>query len=507
MIILILIISPIYISGSSELLWDWEKVSSKVLGNEYFTYLYGMEGTSVVYAGTREGLYRSEDLGKSWRKESLFGGKVQVTGITSLGAEVIVSSEEGLYIKLPNEKWKRVIGKKGFKGVAAPGERAESKALAWTSHELFFLEGGDLLKAGPFIQDKELLDVAFSGGGIYASYGGNLYYSFDRGKSWEKYFFAGSMIGGEELSPQDEEETFPRVRKISPEDTGGVIAATVRNIMIINPLSGVYVEVDTAGLPSRDVASAIKAGDGVFALAGRNIFFREDTGEGEWKTVFQSASKGGVTQMNIHTDDEGKSWMWIAAGRDIYKKRVDYVFNSMEVLGRVDGEIFPYEGGPSIVEVQEMAIEYAEVSPEKIKRWRALARWKAILPRLSVDFSEARDDNIEIYKSATKYYAITGPRETSNDWGIDLSWDLADLIWNDAQTSIDTRSKLMVQLRGDILEEVTRLYFERKRLIEELRTSGSEGGVNSSRRLRIEELTGYIDALTGGGFSEALGAR
>jgi hypothetical protein len=60
----------------------------------------------------------------------------------------------------------------------------------------------------------------------------------------------------------------------------------------------------------------------------------------------------------------------------------------------------------------------------------------------------------------------------------------------------------MVQLRDDILEEVTRLYFERKRLLAEMKDKERD----IRKQLRVEELTAYIDALTGGEFSEALGS-
>ena len=68
------------------------------------------------------------------------------------------------------------------------------------------------------------------------------------------------------------------------------------------------------------------------------------------------------------------------------------------------------------------------------------------MPRLSLGFSESNDANIEIYKSSSNYYVVDGPHEIDRDWSIDLTWDLADLVWNSAQTSIDVRSKLMVQL-------------------------------------------------------------
>ena len=91
------------------------------------------------------------------------------------------------------------------------------------------------------------------------------------------------------------------------------------------------------------------------------------------------------------------------------------------------------------------------------------------------------------------------------DWDLTLSWDLGDLIWNNDQTSIDTRSKLMVQLRGDILDETTRTYFERLRLKMELSKfkPGDQRKIEE-KKLRIEELTANLDGLTGGYFSRNL---
>jgi len=91
------------------------------------------------------------------------------------------------------------------------------------------------------------------------------------------------------------------------------------------------------------------------------------------------------------------------------------------------------------------------------------------------------------------------------DWDVSLSWNFGDLVWSTDQTTIDTRSKLMVELREDILDQVTRLYFERRRLQVELfkdAPTGQKGQVD--KHLRIEELTALIDALTGGEFSERI---
>jgi hypothetical protein len=60
----------------------------------------------------------------------------------------------------------------------------------------------------------------------------------------------------------------------------------------------------------------------------------------------------------------------------------------------------------------------------------------------------------------------------------------------------------MVQLRQDILEQVTRLYFERVRLRAELAHPGQATfKKRSEKELRIQEITALLDAFTGGKFS------
>ena len=154
---------------------------------------------------------------------------------------------------------------------------------------------------------------------------------------------------------------------------------------------------------------------------------------------------------------------------------------------------------PSIEEIQEAAIEYAEVQPEKIASWRKKAAVKALFPELSVDYDKT------IYGTAGSSTldprAFVGPY----DWGISLKWDLGDVVWNPSQTSIDVRSRRMVKLRNDILQDVNKLYFKRRKIQMELLLNPPQ---NTTRRLekelRIEELTAGIDGLTGGYLSWSL---
>lgn len=61
----------------------------------------------------------------------------------------------------------------------------------------------------------------------------------------------------------------------------------------------------------------------------------------------------------------------------------------------------------------------------------------------------------------------------------------------------------MVELRDDILDEVTKLYFERLRIKMELdNLSIEERKKRFEKELKLQELTALLDGLTGGYFSK-----
>ena len=63
----------------------------------------------------------------------------------------------------------------------------------------------------------------------------------------------------------------------------------------------------------------------------------------------------------------------------------------------------------------------------------------------------------------------------------------------------------MIVLRNDILDEVNKLYFERRRVkIELAYLPAQESRKIEDKKLRLEELAASLDALTGGFFSRRL---
>jgi hypothetical protein len=182
-------------------------------------------------------------------------------------------------------------------------------------------------------------------------------------------------------------------------------------------------------------------------------------------------------------------------------------------LGRItydsaDDTIATYsKDEPEINEVQQAAIKYAEVQPQKIIRWREQAAKRAFLPRVSAGVGRVTTDlwHWEGGSTTKSCDDVLRKGRDTLDWDVTLSWDLSEIIWNPDQTSIDARSRLMVQLRDDILDEVTKLYFERLRVKIELdNLSIEDRKKRADKELKLAELAASLDGLTGGYFSQHL---
>ncbi len=168
----------------------------------------------------------------------------------------------------------------------------------------------------------------------------------------------------------------------------------------------------------------------------------------------------------------------------------------------------PLRDEPSIVELHRAAVRYAEVEPNKITNWRRQAAIKALLPEVSVGYDKDVDSTVTSSTSSGKTSYTIGPDDTSYGWDFSVKWDLGDLVYNDDQTSIDSRSKLMVQLRNDVLEQLNTAYFERKKLQKQLdKIPDKTSEAYLEREIKIEELTAQIDGLTGGYLSRNIGGH
>ena len=252
------------------------------------------------------------------------------------------------------------------------------------------------------------------------------------------------------------------------------------------------------GLLDRDVKYlCLSESSQLFAVTNSGVFvFHED----RWLEQTSALSSGVINTLAIAKP----GILYLGAGKGIFRSGLS---GQVVSYGVRTSDYSANE--PKIVQVQQVAIAYAEVSPEKIKNWRRRAAKKAFLPEVSVGLDR---NSTDLWHWETGSTAVGQGGDDllrrgrdSIDWDVRLSWDLGKIIWNEDQTSIDVRSKLMVELRDDILDQVNKLYFERLRLKMELASLSIEDlKKRNEKELKLQELTASLDALTGGYFSHQI---
>ncbi len=486
---------------------DWEDISG---GNTNVkAVLVNPDNPRMIYLGSEKGVFRSTDNLDSWENSLLTRGQNKRINFLLFQPQnknsLYAASGAGLfYSSNGGENWKRIFkGKSYWEAECNVVAVIKGKIYLGTSAGLFFSDNRGQIwhKSGGKLANTKILSIAYSPDTIYVLSVVGLFRSSDQGQSWERIFVNhnGEPINEEE--PVDEESQDDRLilRYVSadPVNPNLLYLATSRGVYSSKDKGQVWEPLPDYGLLSQDVYFIlVSPSSQVYAIAKNGIFEYKGS---RWQEQSLNLS---VSQINyLDLDRQGN--LYAATDKGLFKSSQKYSkdINQGEALN------FYSKDEPSINEIQRIAIKYAEVDAEKIKQWRSQAAKKAWLPQFNAGVNRNVTDlwHWESGSTTKSDDDVLRKGKDGIEWDVNLSWDLADLIFNDDQTSIDARSRLMVQLRDDILDEVNKLYFERLRVKMELNNLAIEDiRKRSEKELHLQELTASLDALTGGYFSQKL---
>jgi len=434
-----------------------------------------------LYAATGNGLFYGVRQGRSWKR--IFQGKNylerECTALAVLPYAMYVGTKSGLFMsKDRGRSWHREAGELG---------NAHISCLTYG------------------IKEPGYLYVASSGG---------VFRSMDAGMHWERTFVsqqAKNEIETEELpDEQPEELNSPHLRciAIDPNNAGCLYLASSQGVYLSQDKAKTWEPVSSYGLLSQDIRFlSVSNASNLYAMTKSGVF--EFKGN-RWQELSLRLAAQDFNYLVLDKENN----LYVASQSGLFKTQLS---REPDNCG-LDTMVLYSQGEPGIREVQLAAVKYAEVEPEKIIKWRRQAARRAWLPKITIDMDRDMDRTTSnsiwgTYSSngtPGRYFA--GPDDitkyNNKNWGVSLTWELADLIWSDDQANIDVRSRLMVELRDDILDTVTKLYFERLRLKMEIDSLSIEK-VKKRREneLRLEELAASLDALTGGYFTDAINAK
>ena len=444
---------------------NWKLLAPGFVSKINYIYI-DKQNSKTVYAGSRDGLFRSQDAGNSWEK--IFHGKdafeqnvLSIAASSGPFKNLYLATARGLFFSLIDSLiWQKAGGKLTDAGIIS---LSESPLDADT---LYIVSNKGLFKAKERLSSYERLYSAFNSESEDATT------DIDSGE--------------EEITPQD---YFLSHLAFDPFNYNKLYLGSKKGLLFSQDNGKSWNKLLLSGLFNEEINYCLASSkeNRLYLATQYGVF---DCKEDACHQLYQGMDFNQCNQLAMDDADN----LYLASDKGLY------VISSGDRNGlalKIDNankKLSAQE--PTIQEIQQEAIKYAEVYPEKIARWRKQARLKALMPELTLDY----DKTVTTALGASYDRVQVGPR----DWGLKLKWDIGDLIFSTEQTSIDVRSRLMVQLRDDILSEVTRLYFERKRLQLELTENTLKTKTRKEKELRLQELTALIDGLTNGCLSRRL---
>jgi hypothetical protein len=163
---------------------------------------------------------------------------------------------------------------------------------------------------------------------------------------------------------------------------------------------------------------------------------------------------------------------------------------------------------PEIAAVHRAALAYLDLDPSRMQALRRGAGRRGWLPVMSFrvghqdDRSRGDDWDQQFVSGETRHlYDRDNASGRELDLSLTLSWDLGDVAFLDDEIDVSRESRSVIQLRDDVLDEVTQLYFERRRVLTELAGESASSARAPSLRQRAAELAAGLDAWTGGWFT------
>ena len=154
-----------------------------------------------------------------------------------------------------------------------------------------------------------------------------------------------------------------------------------------------------------------------------------------------------------------------------------------------------------------MAMQYTYTHREQVEKWLWASKNSARLPELKLRYyyQDQFGQDFDYINGGSDLDLQEGDIDRRWQAYVEVRWRLDDLVMSSEQIRVISETQDVVKLRDKVLSEVTRVYFDRRRLqVDILMNPPRDLRDQVDEQLRLMELTAELDAYTGGGFSHAL---
>jgi hypothetical protein len=506
----------------------WQRSDIGIDDGKLYSICLIQNAQQVIYTTSKKAIYKSVDSGKTWYRVFMLRGQDQninyITYAPPDSYRIFAAASNGLYMSTNGGKdWRRVFkGRDRLQGcVNYVTVDADHYNIIFLGTEKGLFQSDDAAKnwkAHPTFANKKIRAILLSDNYVYVCAEDGLYMSKKNLDAWERVYVVAEPQEKDQKADNDENDEIGSIYNILNHiciDKDKIYIASNKGPLILEDGSRTPGNFETKNLLSKKIKFILPYSNNLFAATDKGLFLYDSEEKG-WIDKTAGIDSCCINGIAIASDQDR---IFVATEKGVFSGELKEKPRPVEKKDQetdIKSGILKYDiknvilKEPTINQIQRAAIKYAEVAPEKIELMRSAARNKAILPEVSIGLNGDMDRSLHVDTGSTTAadFYIEGPKAKGWGWDVNASWDLGEIIWNDDQTNIDVRSRLMVQLRNDILDEVTKLYFERRRLQIELYNNPPKSEKEAMfKQLRMDELTANIDSLTGGFLSESIKAR
>ena len=437
---------------------------------------------NLIYVGSSNSLFKSKDRGKNFEKIYVFKDEEltdivfdsyvpDICYVTATRHVYRIGAKQEMIFSAPEEE--SVLSLAKYKGEIYMGTTA---GLYFISEDILKWQKIGGLSDGVSVYYLESAD-----NGLYMATNKGVYLLKDK-NSLERLF----VIREKESAGEEESGIVANIIKIDIFDKNKIWLGTNKGLFVSKDEGNTWNKLYADGINSIIIYSIAQTEleKNSLYLGSSKGFFKVDLKNNCARKISEGLYSNEIFWVEFSNEGE----IYLATPKGLFKSTYFSPSSNKTILQ----EIIAKE--PSIYEIQQAALRYNETNPDKIRKWRNALKFRALFPTVSLDY----DKTIDYDTGADKYYI--GPK----DWGISLSWNVGDLVWNSYEDDIDTRSRLNTQLRLDILDEINRVYFERLRLKKDITCGSFAEEELFQKDLRLQELTAIIDGYTGGYFSKRI---
>ena len=376
----------------------------------------------AIYVSVEKTLHRSEDNGDSWSvifSSQGEGGEINFTGIFEQG--VFICAEKGLFKSEDGKSnWKRM-----FEDSATHiAFSKDGRIFLGTKKGLFIsLDNGltwqkDMGEIGNInirwieFMDQEIFIAAEKG--VYENTAGG----------WKRTFITNRAEIEYDADIADEDiQAIKPVNSIAV-DKNNVFLATDSGIFFSEDKGETWNKFTNTGLISLKVKKLLYK-DNLYAATDKGVFVFSEKDK-LWKGLYKGMPTKDTRDIVIGAD----GYLWAATKKGVYKMKLEGISSDKGTKAYSEKEriLAAFDFEPDISSVQNAAIEYAEVHPDKIKHWRSAAKKQALLPNVSAGLDRYVTDYWH-WDSGTNPDTLQKGKDAVA-WDVRMSWDLAELIWN-----------------------------------------------------------------------------